>query len=169
MIKDQNFEGYFIIKYMLMIFFLKLKMILFYYTIVSKLQSYNVHHGNCKRQRTHFIDVLVCNKPDLVTSVYSKPIYTGLLTRFFSFTPSMEKLSKSATHGRVTKQVTKQFLNLKFDKKEFEIKTEVKTDTSFFKLPYIGKSSNIAQKRFKIVLKLFVKIDVKIILTIQDQ
>lgn len=107
---------------MLIIFFLKLKMILFYYTIVSKTQSYNVHHGNLKRQRTHFINVLVCNKPDLVTSVYRKPIYTGLLTRFFSFTSSMEKLSKSTTHGRVTKQVTKQFLNLKFDKKEFEIK-----------------------------------------------
>ena len=54
-------------------------------------------------------------------------------------------------------------------KKEFEIKTEVKTDTSFFKLPYIGKSSNIAPKRFKIVLKLFVKIYFKIILAIQDQ
>ena len=38
-----------------------------------------------------FLDVLVCNKPNLVTSVYRKPTYTGLLTNFFSFTPSKYK------------------------------------------------------------------------------
>ena len=49
-------------------------------------------------------------------------------------------------------------MNLKFDNKPFENKTEVKTDTRFFKLPYIDKYSNIAHKKvFKIFLKLFVK------------
>ena len=33
----------------------------------------------------------MCNKPNLVTSVYRKPTYTGLLTNFFSFTPSKYK------------------------------------------------------------------------------
>ena len=54
-------------------------------------------------------------------------------------------------------KVTKQYLYLKFDKKSFENKTEVKIDTRFFKLLYIGKYSNIAQKRFKILLNIFVE------------
>ena len=43
---------------------------------------------NCKLS---FLDVLVCNKPNLITSVYRKPTYTGLLTNFNSFTPSKYK------------------------------------------------------------------------------
>ena len=38
-----------------------------------------------------FLDVLVCNKLNLVTSIYRKSTYTGLLTTFFSFTPSKYK------------------------------------------------------------------------------
>ena len=49
-------------------------------------------------------------------------------------------------------------MNIKFDKNSFKNKTEAKTDTKFFKLPYISKYSNIAQKRFKILLKRFVQI-----------
>ena len=58
-----------------------------------------------KNGKLPFLDVLVCNKPNLVTSVYRKPTYTGLLTNFFSFTPSLVSLklcwigvTKSATH-----------------------------------------------------------------------
>ena len=44
-----------------------------------------------KNGKLPFLDVLVCNKPNLVTSVYRKPTYTGLLANFFSFTPSKYK------------------------------------------------------------------------------
>ena len=54
-------------------------------------------------------------------------------------------------------KVTKQYLYLKFDKKAFENKTEVKIDTRFFKLLYFDKYSNIAQKRFQILLNIFVE------------
>ena len=54
-------------------------------------------------------------------------------------------------------KVTKQYLYLKFEKKPFENKTEVKIDTRFFKLLYFDKYSNIAQKRFKILLNIFVE------------
>ena len=44
-----------------------------------------------KNGKLPFLVVLVCNKHNLVTSVYRKPLYTGLLTNFFSFTPSKYK------------------------------------------------------------------------------
>ena len=44
-----------------------------------------------KNGKLPFLDVLVCNKPSLVTSVYRKPTYTGLLINFFSFTSSKYK------------------------------------------------------------------------------
>ena len=45
-----------------------------------------------KNSKLPFLDILVCNKPNLVTSVYRKWTYTGLLTIFFSFTPSKYKI-----------------------------------------------------------------------------
>ena len=142
-----------------------------------------------KNGKLPFLDVLVCSKPNLITSICRKPTYTGLSTNFFSFTPSKYKngliktlldrcykinntwkgfdndlknltkiLNKNQFPTKLINKITKQYLNLKFDKKPLENKTEVKTDTRFFKLPYIYKYSNIAQKRFKILLKLFVKI-----------
>ena len=58
-----------------------------------------------------FSDILVCNKPNLLTSVYRKPTYTGYLTVFFSFTPAKYKIgliklcwigvTKSTTRGNV--------------------------------------------------------------------
>ena len=44
-----------------------------------------------KNGKLPFLDVLVRNKPNLLTSVYRKPTCTGLLTIFFSFTPSKYK------------------------------------------------------------------------------
>ena len=35
-----------------------------------------------KNGKLAFSDVLVCNKHNLITSVYRKPTYTGLLTNF---------------------------------------------------------------------------------------
>ena len=63
-------------------------------------------------------------------------------------------------------KVTKKYVNLKLDKRPLENNTEVKTDTRFFKLPYIGKYSNIAQKKIENLVKTFCKgIDVKVVLT----
>ena len=140
----------------------------------------------------------MCSKPNLVTSVYRKPTYAGLLTNFFSFTASKYKdgliktlldrcykinntwkgfdndlenltkiLNKNQFPTKLINKVTKQYLNLKFDKKLFENKTEVKTDIRFFKLPYIGKYSNIAQKKIQNLVKTFCEdIDVKVALTL---
>ena len=44
-----------------------------------------------KNWKLPFLDVLVCNKPNLVTSVYRKTTDAGLLTNVFSFTPSKYK------------------------------------------------------------------------------
>ena len=46
--------------------------------------------GN-KPGKLPFLDVLLRNKPNLITSVYRKPTWTGLLATFFSFTPSKYK------------------------------------------------------------------------------
>ena len=67
---------------------------------------------------------------------------------------------------KLINEVRKEYLNLKFDKKPFENKTEVKTDTRFSKLPYIGKYSNIVEKKIQNLVKTFWKdIDVKVVLT----
>ena len=129
----------------------------------------------------------MCNKPNLVTSVYRKPTYTGLLTNFLSFTPSTYKnglinntwigfdkdlgiltkiLNKNQFPTKLINKVTKEYVNLKLDKRPLVNNTEVKTDTRFFKLPYIGKYSNIAQKKIQNLVKTFCKgINVKVILT----
>ena len=44
-----------------------------------------------KNGKLSFLNVLVYNKPNLVTSVYRKPTYPGLLTNIFSFTSSKYK------------------------------------------------------------------------------
>ena len=46
--------------------------------------------GN-KPGKLPFLDVLLRNKPNLITSVYRKPTWPGLLATFFSFTPSKYK------------------------------------------------------------------------------
>ena len=141
-----------------------------------------------KNGKLLFLDVLVCNKPNLVTSVYRKPTGTGLLTNFFCFTPSKYKngliktlldrcykinntwvhfdkdlesltkfLNKNQLPTKLMNKVTKKYLNLKLDKRPLENNTELKTDTRFFELTYIGKYSNIAQKKIKNLVKTFCK------------
>ena len=116
-----------------------------------------------KNSKLPFLDILVCNKPNLVTSVYRKPTYTGLLTNFFSFTPSKYKngliktlldrcykvnntwigfdkdlekiLNKNQFPTKLINKLTKKYLSLKLDKWPLENNIEVKTDISFFKLP----------------------------------
>ena len=67
---------------------------------------------------------------------------------------------------KLINKVTKKYLNLKLDKRPLENNTEVKTDTRFFMLPYIGKYSNISQKKIQNLVKTFCKgIDVQVVLT----
>ena len=74
-------------------------------------------------------------------------------------------LNKNQFPTQLTNKVTKKYLNLKLDKRPPENNTEVKTDARFFKLPYIGKYSNIAQKKIQNLVKNFCKgIDVKVVL-----
>ena len=62
-------------------------------------------------------------------------------------------------------KVIKEYLNLKFDKKPFENKTELRPYIRFFKQTYFGKYSNIAPKMVKNLVKTFCKeIDVKVVL-----
>ena len=84
-----------------------------------------------------------------------------------NFIPNLARiLNKNQFPTKLINNVTKKYLNLKLDKRLLENNTEVKTDTRFFKLPYIGKYSNIAQKKIQNLVKTFCKgIDVKVVLT----
>ena len=48
-------------------------------------------------------------------------------------------LSKNQFPTKLINKATKKYLNLKFNTRPLGNSTEVKTDTAFFKLPYIGK------------------------------
>ena len=75
-------------------------------------------------------------------------------------------LNKNQFPTKLINKVTKKYLNLKLDKRPLENNTEVKTDTWFFKLPYIGKHSNIALKKIQKLVETFCKgIDVKVVFT----
>ena len=120
---------------------------------------------------------LLTNFFSFILSKYKNRLIETLLDRCYKinntwkgFLNDLENLIKILNKNRFpTKhinKVTKQYLNLKFDEKPFENKTEAKIDTRFFKLPYIGKYSNIAQKKIQNLVKTFCKgIDVKVVLT----
>ena len=63
--------------------------------VVSFYNYINRQHSNIKftmetekNSKLPFLDVLMGNKSNLVISIYRKQTYIGLLTIFFSFTPS---------------------------------------------------------------------------------
>ena len=75
-------------------------------------------------------------------------------------------MNKNQLPNELMNKVTKKCLNSKLDKRPLENNTEVKTDTRFFKLPYIGIYSNITQRKIQNLVKTFCKgIDVKVVLT----
>ena len=76
-------------------------------------------------------------------------------------------LNKKQFPTKLINKVTKQYLNLKFDKKLFENKTKVKTDTRFFKLAYLDKYSFTAQKKIQNLVKTFCKdINIRVVPTL---
>ena len=74
-------------------------------------------------------------------------------------------LNKNQLPTKLINKVTKKYLNLKLRKRSRENNTEKKTDIRFFKLPSIGKYSNIVQKKIQNLVKTFCKgIYVKVVL-----
>ena len=67
-------------------------------------------------------------------------------------------LNKNQFPTKLITKVIKQYLNLKFDLRPFENIIETKKDARFFKLLYIGKYSNIAQKKIHNLVKMFCKV-----------
>ena len=67
--------------------------------VVSCLRYLNERHPNIKFTKDEnlkhgelsFLDVLIKNKGELITSIYHKDSYTGLLTKFRSFVPHVYK------------------------------------------------------------------------------
>ena len=100
--------------------------------------------------------------------------YYKISNTWKSFESDLENLTnifnKNQFPTKLINKVTKQYFNLKFDKNPLGNKIEVKTETRFLKLPYIGKYSNIAQKKKKKKIQNLVRtfckdIDVKVVLT----
>ena len=128
--------------------------------------------GSRKATYTGLLTIFVSFTP----SKYKNGLIKTLLNRCYKinntwvgFDKDLENLTKTLNKNqfptKLINKVTKKYLNLKLDKRPLENNTEVKTDTRFFKLPYIGKYSNIAQKKIQNLVKTFCKgIDVKVVL-----
>ena len=122
---------------------------------------------------TGLLTIFICFTP----SKYKNGLIKTLLDRCYKinnawvhFDKDLESLTKFLNKNqfptKLMNKVTKKYLNLKLEKRPLENNTEVRIDTRFFKLPYIGKYANMAQKKIKNLVKTFCKgIDVKVILT----
>ena len=64
---------------------------LFHFTIIS-IGNTVIQSSPRKHDKLSFSHILVCKKPDLVTSVYRRRTYTSLLKILFSFKPSKYKI-----------------------------------------------------------------------------
>ena len=129
--------------------------------------------GSRKATYTGLLTIFVSFTP----SKYKNGLIKTLLNRCYKinntwvgFDKDLENLTKTLNKNqfptKLINKVTKKYLNLKLDKRPLENNTEVKTDTRFFKLPYIVIYSNIAQKKIQNLAKTFSKgIHVKVVLT----
>ena len=131
-----------------------------------------------------FLDVLIRLGTDLKfhTTSYRKPTYTGLLTNFFSFTPSSYKTglvrtlidralkinsSRSTFYtdcGKIKFYLQKNSFPLKLldsiiakvisDKTSSRsVNTDDRPSPRYYKLPFIGNFSSIAQKKLNSIIK----------------
>ena len=139
-----------------------------------------------------FLDVLINNSShDCVFSVFHKKTYTGLLTNFFSFTPFRYKiglirtpidrtykinntssgfqndliklsdtLKRNSFPSHIIDKTFKRYLNKPSNQKSRNVNDE--NNTRYFKLPFVGRYSRIAQLKLRQLLKRFCEADLNI-------
>ena len=139
-----------------------------------------------------FLDVLINNSShDCVFSVFHKKTYTGLLTNFFSFTPFRYKiglirtlidrtykinntssgfqndliklsdtLKRNSFPSHIIDKTFKRYLNKPSNQKSRNVNDE--NNTRYFKLPFIGRYSRIAELKLRQLLKRFCEADLNI-------
>ena len=145
---------------------------------------------NLKPGELPFLDIFIKNQGELVTSVYQKKTYTGLLTNFKSFVPYSYKLklintlvdriykinnTRKGFHLDVinlTSTLCKNLFPIKLVQKVInkylnnknlieQVNTDKsKNETKYFKLPYIGEFSKIAKHKLNKIVKRFCKGDI---------
>ena len=145
---------------------------------------------NLKPGELPFLDVLIKNHGELVTSVYHKDSYTGLLTNFRSFIPYVYKRMlvntltdrtfkiNNTRHGfnldikKLTSFLCKNMFPIKMiediirnylnNKSNNSVITQqdITIRTSYFKLPYIGVYSSTVKQNLHKLLKRYCKVDV---------
>ena len=152
---------------------------------------YNSKHNNIKFTKDDdlkpgvlsFLDILVKNEGEVVTSVYQKGTYTGLLTNFRSFIPYVYKLMLINTLvdrifkinntwkgfdldiKRMTSTLCRNMFPLKLIErvvgkyllrkldKQFVREQNSKIEPRYFKLPYIGEVSKILRHNLNRTIK----------------
>ena len=167
---------------------------------IAFLNYLNTKHKNIKftmetekNNQLPFLDVLLDKTDKLVTSIYRKETFSGVLTNYFSFTAMKYKvglvkclvdrtfkinntwlgfhndlqkvfeiLRRNCFPIPVLDKVTKNYLDRKLVNDNDENGVE-KKNASYFKLPYIGKFSNICKIKIKkICQKYCADVDVRI-------
>ena len=134
-----------------------------------------------------FLDVMVENSENLITTIYHKPTFTGLMTNFRSFVPQGYKINliktlldrlfkicntregfdvgvKKLTHFLLRNSFPEKVIqrNIKqfLDKKSSGAEIEERNvEIHYFKLPYVGEYSNQIKKRLSKLYKTFCKLD----------
>ena len=113
-----------------------------------------------ENQKLPFLDVLLDNhgKQGIITSVFHKKTYTGLLTNYCSFVPFSYKLGLVRTLVDRIFKINNTWAGFHLDVNNLT-KTYFTPDSSqsvarkdnclYFKLPYIGPFSIITQRRIK--------------------
>ena len=134
----------------------------------------------------NFLDVKVDNNDLFRTSVYHKPTFTGLMTNFRSFVPAeykkrlvltlmdrifkinntwtlfhkdIETLGHYLARNLFPKRFVERYLREYLDRKlrNDNENADVKSDTHYFKLPYIGVQSSVIKLRVTKLFKQFCK------------
>ena len=141
-----------------------------------------------------FLDILLDNShPSIVTSVYRKKTFTGLLTNYFSFAPLNYKLGlvrtlvdrvykinnswvgfhldvkklivisrKNCFPSWVIDKIIHSYVSKKMNPLNGQIDSPYSGKTHFYKLPYVGRFSKIAQTKLRKLLKRYCKADLDV-------
>ena len=166
---------------------------------MSFFDYFNSRHPNIKFTfekendgKLSFLDILVDNcSRDCVFSVFHKKTYTGLLTNFFSFTPScykiglirtlidriykinntssglqndLNKLSDTLKRNSFPSHIIDRTFKRYLDRSfcQKSRNTNDDNDTRYFKLPFVGHYSKIAKLKLRQLSKRFGKSDLTI-------